>query len=209
MLAIACNDGATQPVPGPTQHPGDAGLAALASLFDETEFSASYRMSAGGMEGVLTWHQQGRKVRGDFAGEVNGQAVDIVVIPGPGYPNEEFVYVCRQEDERCIESRSQSEQEAYPNGEFPVVLGSTLVGAAEFAEAVTVTATSQRTIAGEEATCFVGQGIGGSLNSGEACVTEDGVVLSLREERGTGTTSLEATTFTRDVSEDLFELPYP
>lgn len=204
----------TQPAVGATRGPDDDELARRAARFDMTEFTASYVMSvefAGGLiDGTLTWYQKPGKARGDFTGQVNGQEVDIVVIPGPGYPSEEFLYVCSRESRSCIESRPESEQNAYPNGEFPVVLGALLVGAEEFAEAVTVTETSERTVAGQEVICFKGQGVEGApFDTGELCATEDGIALLVTEDAPDQTIALEARAFSRTMNDDIFELPYP
>ena len=127
---------------GVTPGPDDDELARRAALFSEAEFRASYVMTGefadGSFEGTLTWYQQPGMARGDFVGQVGGREIDIVVIPGPGYPSEVLLYVCRREEQICSEFTPESEQAAYPAGTYPIVLGSLLVGAEEFSEAVVI-----------------------------------------------------------------------
>lgn len=204
LLAAGCGGGTSEGL--------DASeLARRAALFEESSFRALYSMSGGGgvINGTVTWYQQPGKVRGDFIGTVGGQVVDIIVIPGPGYPSETLLYVCREETASCIESRPQSEQDAYPNGEYPVVLASQLVGLEEFVEGTTVTKTSERTLVGQEVTCFTTRVEGDAADNGEACATDDGIVLSLRLEQADGPLTFEATTFSEDVDPAALALPYP
>ena len=216
--AVACDGGsyAQQGAPAgdATVGASDQELAERAARFGEAEFKAAYAMTVESddfmFDGIFSWYQQPGMVRGDFSGQAGEQTVDIVVIPGPGYPNEEFLYVCRRATRSCIESRPESEQDAYQNGEFPIVLGALLVGAEEFAEAVVVTKTLERIIAGQEVVCFIGNGVGGaSFETGEVCATRDGVALSLTEDAPDRTISLMATVFSEEVSDDDFVLPYP
>ncbi len=48
-----------------------------------------------------------------------------------------------------------------------------------------------------------------SLKSGEVCVTDDGLVLRMNQESVNGNTfSLHAIEFSRDVDDEVFNLPY-
>ncbi len=164
------------------------------------------------LQGTLTWYQKPGMARGDFAGQVGEQEIDIVVIPGPGYPSEEFLYFCRRQERSCVEVRPKSEQEPYPEAEeaWIIVIASLLVGAEEFAESVIVADTSSRTIAGQQVVCFEGQetGDGNFFGAGEVCATADGITLAMTLAATDQTISLEATEFSRDVDDEVFELPY-
>jgi hypothetical protein len=192
----------------------ESDMKTRADLFYGATFTATYTFSADAEDGsaasTLTWYQKDGKVRADFVARIGGEPVDVVVIPGPGYPEEEFLYVCRPREESCSEFRQASEQEGYPPEIGAVILGSTLVGLEEFAEAVSVTGTSKRTVAGEEVVCFQGTGVEeASIEAGEACATEDGIVLALTQESDGQTVALTATDFSREVGDEAFELPYP
>ena len=199
---------------GVTPGPDDDELVRRAALFSEAEFRASYVMTGEfadvSFEGTLTWYQKPGMARGDFVGQVAGREIDIVVIPGPGYPSEEFLYFCRRQDRSCIEAAPESEQNPYPEEAGIIVFASLVVGAEEFSEAVVITGTSERVVAGEEVLCFRGQGLeGASFGTGEVCATEDGIALVVTEDALDAMLSLEATEFSRDVSDGAFDLPYP
>ena len=214
---VACGDGSDalegNLVGGETSEAFAEELAIRAERFPEAEYKAAYEMTVdsdeGQVEGLLSWYQQPGMVRGDFNGQWGEQKVDIVVIPGPGYPSEEFLYFCRRQDRSCIEARPKSEQEPYPEEAGIIVLASVLLAAEEFGEAAVITKTLERIIAGQEVLCFRGSGVAGApFDSGEVCVTENGVVLSVTQEAVGKTISLLATVFSNEVDDDNFTPPY-
>ena len=232
VLGIACDGNGTQTIESTpeqdrsepqatgaaidlTRGLDDDELARRASLFNRAEFRASYVMTGdfagSSFQGTLTWYQKPGMARGDFVGQVGGREIDIVIIPGPGYPSEEFLYFCRRQDRSCIEAVPESEQNPYPEEAGIIVFASLLIGAEEFAESVIVTDTSSRTIAGQQAKCFEGQETsnGDFFGAGEVCATADGITLAMTIAATDQTISLEATEFSRDVSDDVFDLPYP
>ena len=204
----------SDPTPAPTLDSPAEDSMRRADSFEQTEFQASYEMLAefdgGVIEGTFTWYQREGSVRGDFSGKVSDQGSDFILIPGPGYPSESFHYVCHIEKETCVESRPESEESAYVDGQYPVVLGANLISAEEFGEAFRVESASRQQIAGQETVCFIApSAVNESFVSGEVCVTDDGVVLRLTEESVNGDTfSLHAIEFSREVDDDVFELPY-
>jgi len=174
---------ASGPSAGMTKGPDDTQLAQRAALFEQADFRAAYTFSIstqeGSTSGTLTWYQKRGKARGDFTGMVGTENVEVIVIPGPGYPSEEFLYVCRPQQETCSQFRLEDEQQGYGVDIGLIVLGSVLLDGREFSEAVYVTATSKRTVAGEEAECFQGTGVeGASIETGEVCLTADGIALA-------------------------------
>lgn len=217
-LIAACSGGddlsAGEPSPDSTLESPPEELMRRASHFDEAIFSATYEMyaeiDATVIEGMFTWYQKDGQVRGDFSGEVAGAAVDVIVIPGPDYPSESFHYVCDVSVETCVESRPESEERLYPDGQYPVVLGGGLLVAEEFGEAFAVEATAAEDILGQQTTCFVAPtAVNQSFHAGEACVTEEGIVLRITQEFDTGdATTMQAAELSRDVDDEVFELPY-
>ncbi len=218
MVGVACNSGDAQlsgPTPAPTLESPAEELLRRAGSFEETEFSATYDMLAefdgGVIEGTFTWYQKKGSARGDFSGKLGDQNSDFVLIPGPGYPSESFHYVCHVDMKTCVESRPESEESAYVDGQYPVVLGAILISAEEFGEAFPVDTASRQQIEGQETVCFMApSAVNESFESGEVCVTDDGVVLRMNQESVNGNTfSLDAIEFSRAVDDDVFELPYP
>ena len=204
----------SDPTPAPTlESPADE-LMRRADSFEQTEFQAIYEMLAefdgGVIEGTFTWYQKKGSVRGDFSGRLGDQNSDFVLIPGPGYPSESFHYVCHVDKETCVESRPKSEESAYMDGQYPAVLGAILISAEEFGEAFLVETTSRQQIEGQETVCFIApSAVNESFESGEVCVTDDGIVLRMSQESVNGNTfSLHAIEFSRDVDDEVFELPY-
>jgi hypothetical protein len=72
---------------------------------------------------------------------------------------------------------------------------------------VDIVSTSSRKIAGEDTKCYTVQ----SPDEGESevCMTDEGVPLLSKETVAGGEMTMEATDFSRDVSDSDFEPPYP
>ena len=79
---------------------------------------------------------------------------------------------------------------------------------AEGTEGVDIGDTSQRTIAGLDATCFtIGGGLA-DLGDGEVCFSDEGLLLYMQSEVAGMTSIFEATSVSTDVTDADFEPPY-
>jgi len=205
---------ATPPATSTATH--DEALAQLrerASRSASATFTARYviRVSLGdgpSVNGRITWYQANGRVRGDFDGQVGSQGLSAIVVPGPGYPEEELLYVCPYGEGggHCRVWQPASEDEAYPPEVYPVVVASQFVGAEEFTEAMTVVRRDRtRTFLRESAACFTGTG---DSATGTICATPDGITLSLELESDGQVISLTATELSRDVDDSALDLPF-
>ena len=78
---------------------------------------------------------------------------------------------------------------------------------AEDVEGVDIDDTSQRTIAGQDATCFTIGGLA-ELGEGEICFSDRGLLLYLQSEVDGLNSTFEATSVSRDVTDADFDPPY-
>lgn len=78
---------------------------------------------------------------------------------------------------------------------------------AEGVQSVAIGNTSQRTIAGLDATCFTIGGLA-ELDEGEICFSDAGLLLYLQSEVGGSSSTFEATSVSTDVTDADFEPPY-
>lgn len=79
---------------------------------------------------------------------------------------------------------------------------------AEEAEDVEIIDTSQRRIAGVDASCFKVRSELLDLGDGEVCFSAEGILLLLRSEVDDVGSTIEATSVSTDVTDEDFELPY-
>ena len=79
---------------------------------------------------------------------------------------------------------------------------------AEDTEGVDITDTSQRKIAGVDATCFTVTSTLVDLGEGETCFSDEGLLLYVRSEATGTSTEFEATSVSTDVTDADFEPPY-
>ncbi len=79
---------------------------------------------------------------------------------------------------------------------------------AQDVENVGLVDSSQRTIAGVDATCFTVSSALVGLGEGEICFSDDGLLLFLRSETNGDTSVFEATSVSTDVTDADFEPPY-
>jgi hypothetical protein len=79
---------------------------------------------------------------------------------------------------------------------------------AEGTEGLDIGVTSQRKIAGLDATCFpIGGGLA-ELGDGEVCFSNQGILLYMQSEVAGSTSIFEATSASTDVTDEDFEPPY-
>jgi hypothetical protein len=79
---------------------------------------------------------------------------------------------------------------------------------AEDIEDVGLLDSSRRTIAGVDATCFTVSSALAGLGEGEVCFSDDGLLLYMRGESDSESSTFEATSVSTDVTDADFEPPY-
>jgi hypothetical protein len=188
----------------PEAQGGGGQFGDLAGKFGKATFKVTYELTSGGeagvTEGSMTWYKKGDNLRIDIAGEFEGQQTSAIFIMRP-----DKSYMCSEaaaagEGGSCFEMPSTAGQGV---GDIVAELEKTLTD-----PSVNVVSTSSRKIAGEDTKCY-------TVNSpdieGEAelCMSSEGVPLSSKSTVQGEEMSLEATDFSRDVSDSDFEPPYP
>jgi hypothetical protein len=225
LLAAACDgdgdegerpEAAETPEVGETpEADGDGadgeGLADLEALAAEAaggvtaKVTYRYRSEVDGevTEGEWVLVQRPPDSRFEMSGTEDGQEFRTIIINAGGK-----TYLCTSVagEESCLatETEATEAQTALldPLFNIPQEL-------AEDAEDIDLGETSQRTIAGVDATCFTV--IGGiiDLGQGEVCFSEGGILLLLQGESDGDSFSFEATSVSTDVTDADFEPPYP
>jgi hypothetical protein len=217
LLAWACGGGgkeepgaatapaATSPAGETPEAQGGGGqFGDLAGKFGKATFKVTYELTSGAgagvTEGSMTWYKKGDNLRMDMSGEFEGQQTSAIFIIRP-----DKSYFCTSVPEMgeagsCF-TTSGAEGEGV--GEIATELEKTLTD-----PNVDVVSTSSRNIAGEDAKCYTVRSpdIEGEA---EVCLNNEGVPLFTKETVGGEEMSLEATDFSRDVSDGDFEPPYP
>lgn len=197
--------------PSASANAQDSELARRAAQFESLSFTAEYELHIASdgfsADGVLVWYQAPRKRRGDFRGAVNGQDTDVTVLRDL---SEKSNVVCDKTALTCATSRPKDEGIATVPGEYAVVLTALYVGAQEWSESVRVVSSRDDTRVGDDVRCFTAEEAFPEPNSpgntGEMCVTEDGVALSVDiEQFGRHA----AKSFMREANADYFALPFP
>ena len=208
LAAMACGDG------GGDEDGDDGGdstglqdLEALASRASgEVIAKVTYRFTteAGGqvIEGERVLVQRPPDSRFEFGSTVGGVEFRRIIISAGG----EF-YLCASSggEGACLTSNI-AETEAQtahlaPLFDVPREL-------AEEAGGVDLLDTSERSIAGVDATCFTVRSDISGLGEGEVCFSEEGLLLLLRSETNGDSLTFEATSVSTDVTDADFELPY-
>jgi hypothetical protein len=217
VLVWACGGGGGQESKTPTapaaatspgetpQAQGDVGeFGDLAKKFAEATFRATYQVASTGGEqelsGTMTWYKKGEDVRVDLETEVQGETESASIIQRAGQS-----YFCAQIPElggsgTCFQSLEES-------GDVTAGFISSLDELLTNPEAEIVSSES-RDVAGQRVDCFVVRDPNLEADS-EVCLTEDGVPLASKSTTSGEETTLEATDFSREVSDQDFELPYP
>ena len=187
------------------QAQGDVGeFGDLAEKFAEATFKATYEIASTGGEqdlaGTMTWYKKGDDVRVDIESEIEGETESATIIE-----RGDQSYFCSQipelgEGGTCFQSPEGSDDIA---ADF---VGS--VGELFTDPDVEIVSTESRDVAGQEVDCFVvhDPALEGDT---EVCLTGDGVPLASRSTTNGEEMVLEATDFSREVSDQDFELPYP
>jgi hypothetical protein len=188
--------------PEAREGPEDGGeFADLAQKFGGATFKVTYEMSGLGEigGGTMTWYKKGDSTRMDIESEIEGQKVSAVIITRPDQS-----YFCTEipglGEGSCLET---SDDDAEGVGDVVADLEDVLSD-----PDADVVSTGSRNIAGEDADCFTVRMLELETET-EVCTTEDGVPLSMRSTMEGEELSLEAIDFSRDVSDDDFEPPYP
>jgi len=187
----------------PQTQEGGGQFSDLAAKFANVTFKATYNMSESGGDTpgqtAMTLYKKGDNLRIDMTGEIEGQQQTAIYISRPDQS-----YLCSDIPEMggstCFSEPADSSQGA---GDLISSLESALND-----PSAEIVSTTSRTIAGEDATCYVIHSPDVDGES-EVCLSNDAVPLYTRSTSGGQEMSLEATSFGHDVSDSDFEPPYP
>jgi hypothetical protein len=188
----------------PKTQEGGGEFGDLAGRFGKATFKVTYDLSSGsgeqGFTGTMTLYKKGDNLREDFEGESGGEKTSATFITTP-----DKSYVCTEVPEMgeggtCFSAPSEP-------GQGPTEIVADLEKALTDPN-VDIVSTSSRKIAGEDAKCYT---VRSSELEGESelCMSDEGVPLFSKSTVEGAEMSLEATDFSRDVSDDDFEPPYP
>jgi outer membrane lipoprotein-sorting protein len=174
----------------------------LADKFAQSTFKATYTLTGegGAAEGSMIWYKKGDRLRMDFEGETEGvqMTATFIMLPDKSYLCTEIPEIA--EGGGCFLA-SSSEGEGV--SAMAAELESTLAD-----PDVDIVSTSSREIAGQDVKCYTVRSPEIEGES-EICLSEDGAPLLTKETVEGAETSMEATDFSRDVSDSDFEPPYP
>lgn len=171
------------------------------------EYTLRATVDGKAIDGMVTWYRKGAKMRADFAGKAADQQEDVAVFAGPDYPAEPALYECSKAEQSCVlRNASVDDPEVLPSSlAFQVLDVTTFVTGLNFYDE------SARTIAGQDALCFVGRSETvpvGAIEHGEVCFTEDGLPLLVTASGASRTVSFTTTKLPGGVSDADFDLPY-
>ena len=213
FAAVACNGGGNgDETPSVGDEDGDDStglqdLRALASRASgEVIYNVTYRLTteAGGqvIEGERVLVQRPPDSRFEFVRTEGRVEFRRIIISAGG----EF-YLCASSggEGACLTSNigETEAQTAHLAPLFDVPRELT-----EEAGGVDLLDTSERSIAGVDATCFTVRSDISGLGDGEVCFSEEGLLLLLRSETNGDSLTFEATSVSTDVTDADFELPY-
>lgn len=178
---------------------GTAELAALAERVDSATFTATYTITAPGeemMDGTWEWTQDGESDRRRFDIQAEGENLTMLI-------TEEAVVFCAEGG--CFS------MDGAGGGMMPD-LGELFTGEIESIEdsatSATVTAAPSQDLAGTEAECFdFNDETAGT--SGTLCYSPEGIPLLIDAQSPDGDFRMEATAYSTDVDEAVFEPPFP
>jgi hypothetical protein len=190
--------------PTPSAQGGGGVFGDLSNKFGQATFKATYTITSTdtdqGFSGTMTWYKKDDNLRIDVSGEAQGEQTTGVFITRP-----DKSYFCTEtpgmgQAGSCFEAPSGTTGGA---SDMVNELESTLTD-----PSIEVVSTSSRKIAGQDATCYT---VRAPDIEGEAemCLSNEGVPLFSDSTSQGVETSLEATDFSRDVSDSDFEPPYP
>jgi len=182
---------------------GGGEFSGLAEEFGKSTFKVTYELSgagAGVTEGSMTWYKKGDNLRMDMSGEFEGEQTSAIFIM-----RSDKSYFCTNaagmgEGGFCFETPGT---EGEGIGQIATELENTLAD-----PNVDIVSTSTRKIAGEDAKCYTVQSPDIEGES-EVCMSGEGVPLYSKSTVEGGEVIMEATDFSRDVSDGDFEPPYP
>jgi hypothetical protein len=193
------------PQPGATPQASGGQFSGLSDKFAQANFKATFDVkSTGGTQGdfagTMIMYKKGDLLREDFESTSGGQTTTATYITTP-----DKSYVCSPgtqagESDTCYSAPTQPGEGA---GQIVADLETLLNGAS-----LQVVSTSSRNIAGEDANCYT---IRSSDLEGDAdiCLSKEAVPLYTKSTAQGSESTLEATAFSRDVSDSDFQPPYP
>lgn len=177
-----------------------ADLAEIFAGFETATFNVTYTMESDaateGMSGDWTWIQDSEGDRTRFEATSDGQSVIMITTA-------EQTLICAED--ACFDAGGAMGG-AVPN------IGDALNESIDDVESETATAEvrriDDREIAGTNTQCVEFEDSAEGV-TGVACYTEDGVPLLIESDTAEGQFRMEATEYSTDVSDDLFEAPFP
>jgi hypothetical protein len=193
------------PAAGKTAEAGAGGgeFGDLIGKFNQATFKVTYQLSGDGAnatQGSMTWYKKGDNLRMDMTDEAGGQQTSAIFIEGP-----DKSYFCSNGPEVGGGSSCFAVPAGQGTGVSDIAAGleNTLTD-----PNVDIVSTSSRKIAGEDAKCYTIRSPDVEGES-EICLSNEGVPLFTKETVEGVETTMEATDFSRDVSDSDFEPPYP
>lgn len=175
----------------PGSDDGDGGaFADLTAGFSSASFNVVYQVTGQGMDGEWHWVQDGDGGRMRLEMSQAGQPLVLITTP-------EDTLMCMEGS--CLSMGALDE--SLPD------LGDLIEESNNAASGGTVEPAGSREIAGASTECYDFTDDAG--NSGSTCITEDGVPLFLETQSAEGSVTLEATSYSSDVSDADFEAPFP
>jgi hypothetical protein len=203
------DNGDDEPTQEPANNGGDQGeLREAIDKFIASTYQAVYEADGlGGEDGpsTLTMFKDGEdRIRFDFTGTSEGEEFSGTFIVN----GEESTFCSEGEGFQAILGVDSSEGgvcfRAPEDGTNPFGGVENIFDDLE-SDDMTLLGTSEREIAGSEATCYRTEDADGAISI--ACINDDGVLLEASEE-GTENSTITATSFSDDVSDDDFDPPY-
>lgn len=191
LLAAACDP---EPgVGGPTPSPAAPTASHLENFNDavltsgsssaEAGFSGTYTLRATvdgtSIAGVVTWYRMGTRMRADFAGTVAGQDEDAIVVAGPNYPADDLLYVCKSNEQTCVEVHRTASGDD-PAALVPSLAAFQLLDVTSLSSGLNFYDQAARTLVEQPVLCFVGRSETtpvGPIDHAEVCLTDDGLPL--------------------------------
>lgn len=171
----------------------DVDLGALGEQFGSAKFNVVYTITAPGMDGEWHWIQDPAGPRSRIEITQGGTVFTIIVTP-------EQTLMCQEGACFALDAVA---------GMIPD-LGAQIEDIGTEASTGSVEDAGSREIAGQDTDCYAFSGTeGGAQGTGTVCVTDDGVPLFMETTTTEGGFSLQATSYSTDVSDADFEAPFP
>lgn len=187
---------------------GNAALNTLAQQFSSSTFQAQYQMTSTSGDGAMTIYKQGAgKIRFDITSSADGNNVTLTAIQSASGS-----VFCLPDAGALAPILGTAPGEGVCFNGDPTNGGASVTDLTDVfknfsASSASVTGTSSRTIAGDEAKCFDYDSAGASATD-ETCFSNSGVLLYDMTTTADDTTSIEAIQVQESVPDSVFDVPY-